>query len=78
MKHKWVMLATFKVSDETVMKLNRARLKVAETLDEEPASVQLELDQDKMLTVDGPGCQVCSVDWTVGYGQECPGKPMWK
>lgn len=76
MKHNWIMLVTFDVSEEKVAELAKARLHVAKNLDEEPPRVGLELDQDKVLTIDGPGCAVCSVEWTAGYGLECPGAPQ--
>ena len=74
-KHKWIMLATFSVPEETIGKLAKARLHVSKSLDEEPPKVGMDLSQDRLLTVDGPGCAECSVEWTAGHGQPCPGRP---
>ena len=75
MKHKWIMLATFSVSDEKVAELAKARLTVSESLDAPVPTVGMELGQDRLLTLDGPGCSACSVEWTAGYGLACPGTP---
>lgn len=73
-KHKWVMLATFHVTESKVAELAKARLTVSESLDAPVPRVDMELDQDRMQTLDGPGCAACGVEWTVGYGVDCPGK----
>lgn len=72
--HEWIMLGTFRIDPEYVESLVQARMSVATSLDEEPKKVPLELGQERLETLDGPGCKNCGVEWSVGWGGPCPGK----
>lgn len=66
--HEWVMVATFAIIESEVEQLAAARV--------DPSGEgqhNIQLSQDKMVSLDGPGCRNCGLEWTVGYGQECLG-----
>lgn len=72
MLHDWVMVATFKVTEQTVEQLAAARVDPSGN-----GRTDVQMSQETMETLDGPGCRQCGVEWTVGYGTVCPGKvPM--
>lgn len=68
--HEWVMIATFAIGEQEVEQLAAARV---DPSGEGRADVQL--GQEKMTSLDGPGCRQCGLEWTVGYGVPCEG-PM--
>ena len=70
--HDWVMIATFQITEQEVEQVAAARV--------DPSGegrADFQLTQEKMMSLDGPGCRACGLEWTVGYGISCAGqRPM--
>ena len=65
--HDWVLLVTFKVDIGLLKRMADERDK------ENPESVQQQLDQEHIDSITGPGCRMCGLEWTVGWGKTCAG-----
>lgn len=68
--HDWVMIAVFGVTDQQVEQLAAARV--------DPTGqgrANVELQEERLLTIDGPGCRVCGLEWSAGYGVPCVPAP---
>lgn len=62
--HMWAVMAAFRLSDESA----------ARTFTDSGAQVMM--DQENLMSVEGPGCILCERPWSAQLAAErCPGNP---